>query len=104
MSILMLFSRKFNSPCTGYFDVCCNMTNAGLFETTTEKYERPQGCGYHNPGLSPWSGAILFQESHQAAPRLYKCGFSLIHQQVGMTAAHCLEETEGIYTVQIGNY
>lgn len=102
-----LFSfRKFSGPCTGYFDVCCNVTIKPL-DTTTEKTERPQGCGYHNPGLSPWTGALFYQESHQrAAPGRYKCGFSLIHPRVGMTAAHCLQEddgeAEGSYYVKIG--
>lgn len=69
--------------------------------------EKPNGCGYFSPGLSGSSGALMFQES-QTAPRVYRCGFTLIHQQVGMTVAHCLDEndveTKGTYSVQIGNY
>lgn len=79
--------------------MCCNASSE--FETTTENYEKPTGCGYQFSGIFPWSGALLYQEN-SLSPHKYKCGISLIHVSVVVTAAHCLNE-DGILTVHVGN-
>ncbi|XP_017783181.1 PREDICTED: tryptase beta-2-like [Nicrophorus vespilloides] len=89
------------SNCTGYFDVCCDIAN-GLVTTETSQLER-KGCGYHNmESDSQWSGILLNHEipDHEG---IYKCGVSLIHPQVALTAAHCLQSPNKYWSINIAD-
>ncbi|KAL3270564.1 hypothetical protein HHI36_021101 [Cryptolaemus montrouzieri] len=98
----LLDLRNFkNDVCTGDFDVCCNVSKDAL-STTTERALKPQGCGYNNPGSYPWSAALLYQDRNQFSPS-YKCGVSIIHNKVVVTAAHCVVE-DGLYAIRTGNF
>lgn len=70
------------------------------FKTTTESFEKLTGCGYQYSGIFPWTGALLYQKTSMSTQK-YKCGISLIHPHVVLTAAHCLND-DGIMTVHIG--
>ncbi|XP_025831756.1 phenoloxidase-activating factor 2-like [Agrilus planipennis] len=89
-----------NAHCTGYFDVCCN-TTLTIDNDPPEKEEKPRGCGYHVPGVFPWS-VILRIQKDSTKPFQHKCGASLIHSQVAITAAHCTDDVTARYEVKIG--
>ncbi|XP_018565260.1 tryptase alpha/beta-1-like isoform X2 [Anoplophora glabripennis] len=89
-----------NTPCLGYFDVCCNISKEVLFPST-EAPEKYHGCGYQNSGFFPWYAALFYQKSTDFSPS-YKCGISLVHSSVILTAAHCINE-DGIWSARIGN-
>lgn len=88
-----------NAPCQGYFDVCCNISKEVLFPST-EAPEKKSGCGYQNSGFFPWYAALFYQEQEEIPPS-YRCGVSLIHSGVILTAAHCFNG-DGIWSARIG--
>lgn len=88
-----------NTPCQGYFDVCCNASKEVLFPPT-EAPEKNYGCGYQNSGFFPWYAALFYQELTEVPPS-YKCGVSLIHSSVILTAAHCFNGN-GTWSTRIG--
>ncbi|XP_065158395.1 LOW QUALITY PROTEIN: phenoloxidase-activating factor 2-like [Atheta coriaria] len=82
-----------DNACTGYFDVCCNLTvipNVRPIHTSGTSMalvdNTDKGCGYLKQMLVPWSGMLLVQ----AKKWEYKCGVSIINPRVAVTAAHCL--------------
>lgn len=107
--LLNLNSRNFTnkSKCRDNFKVCCKISSIKKGNRLANK---PHKCGYYNKsGTFPWSGKLYYLEKKQG--RLvytYKCEFSLIHQQVGLTAAHCLDDEYYLqpekYIINIGKY
>ncbi|XP_043948656.1 phenoloxidase-activating factor 2 isoform X3 [Drosophila biarmipes] len=115
---------RFNADdpiCPASVDVCCadNKTlNVTLNPTPlNQRPNRPRGCGVRNTGgldfaLSgatqneagfgefPWTVALLHSGNLS-----YFCAGSLIHQQVVLTAVHCVETHEpGTFIVRAGEW
>ncbi|XP_044312998.1 phenoloxidase-activating factor 2 [Drosophila rhopaloa] len=107
--------------CPSSVDVCC-ADNRTRNETLNPKPldqrpNQPKGCGVRNTGgldftLSgvtqneagfgefPWTVALLHSGNLS-----YFCAGSLIHQQVVLTAVHCVEShTSGTFTVRAGEW
>lgn len=99
-----LLCRAFKKEtCSGYFDVCCNIFKDFL-ELPTEKRNRRRGCGFQGSESFPWTTSLYYQTSAELTP-VQKCGASLIHFQVVVTAAHCLIFLKpNVWTVRLGKY
>ncbi|XP_044762955.1 phenoloxidase-activating factor 2-like [Coccinella septempunctata] len=97
------------TKCPGPFDVCCKVKKPSRKSGSKPRKAAPpfpippmrsQGCGYDDNILS-WAATMLFQKPDKLFPPTYKCGASIIHRDVVLTAAHCLEE-EGYYFIRTG--
>ncbi|XP_033158570.1 phenoloxidase-activating factor 2 isoform X1 [Drosophila mauritiana] len=107
--------------CPASVDVCCD-DNRTLNRTLNptpldQRPNQPRGCGVRNTGgldftLSgvsqneagfgefPWTVALLHSGNSS-----YFCAGSLIHKQVVLTAAHCIESLRtGSFTVRAGEW
>lgn len=102
-------SRKFERQpaiCLGIFDVCCNTPKNNSDQDDPLAHRKYTGCGYQNPlksssGSRILLGALYFKEFPEFAST-YRCGVSFIHQQVAVTAAHCLNQP-GFWSILIDN-
>lgn len=89
------------NECEGYFDVCCKI-KCGERKTDNLPFNemiRERLLGMTNEANFaefPWMLGILHDNS-------YKCGASLIHPQVALTAAHCIEK-RGTYKIRAGEW
>ncbi|XP_037094074.1 putative lysozyme-like protein [Pollicipes pollicipes] len=103
---------KSNSQCDNFLDVCCTSPLSEPDPVITEElnqYEYVPSCGHRNPhgvsvvldgfkegesqfGEFPWMAIVLEDEEleYGAVIQRYVCGASLIHEQVIMTGAHCV--------------
>nr|ASN76825.1 prophenoloxidase activating factor 2 [Octodonta nipae] len=94
--------------CVGYFDVCCKVqcglgksfnSNDDIHQTRLEKFFGYRILGENNEAEFaefPWMLGILEDKT-------YRCGGSLIHPQVALTAAHCVTRA-GPFTVRAGEW
>ncbi|KRT79654.1 Trypsin, partial [Oryctes borbonicus] len=86
-----------NVSCQGYFDVCCDASNT-LTDVLPEPPTTTTGCGFVKGNPFPWFGMLYYQKDISHTSK-YRCGVSFIHQQVALTAAHCLN-SKGIWTIR----
>lgn len=86
------------ATCTGYHDVCCKV-ECGIRQKSNRDEVVTKILGENNAadfGEFPWMVGILKGQA-------YKCGGSLIHPKVALTAAHCVI-AEAKYTVRAGEW
>uniref|UniRef100_A0A6P7GR36 Phenoloxidase-activating factor 2 n=1 Tax=Diabrotica virgifera virgifera TaxID=50390 RepID=A0A6P7GR36_DIAVI len=101
-------SNDYEVPCTNDFDVCCPVEcgNRKLSSNdilTARQFEE-EVFGFRILGENneaefaefPWMLGIL-------EGKTYRCGASLIHPQVAVTAAHCVSN-EGVYKIRAGEW
>lgn len=96
-----------SEECTGDFDVCCqvqcgklgSISNSSLIGDTLAYRIVSDGANPSNAanfGEFPWMLGLLQN-------RAYKCGASLIHPKVAITAAHCVAQG-GVFKVRAGEF
>ncbi|XP_066150169.1 phenoloxidase-activating factor 2-like isoform X2 [Euwallacea fornicatus] len=87
--------KRSSEICSGYFDVCCKV-ECGMHKDQTIKEKILGEADAADFAEFPWMLGILKGLS-------YKCGASLIHPKVALTAAHCVS-SPGKYTVRAGEW
>ncbi|ENN74731.1 hypothetical protein D910_11872 [Dendroctonus ponderosae] len=89
-----------SAKCSGYLDVCCKVKcgiQYSMAGHTTNMHKRILGdADIAEFGEFPWMLGIL-------DGTVYKCGGSLIHPKVALTAAHCVTAPVK-YTVRAGEW
>lgn len=98
------FSDRLNNNttelCTGDLDVWCCPIQCGQQQqqqqTINNRNRRILNGNQAEFGEFPWMLGILDGKK-------YRCGASLIHPQVALTAAHCVYP-DGVYTVRAGEF
>ncbi|CAH1140256.1 unnamed protein product [Phyllotreta striolata] len=113
--------RLEESTCENYFDVCCENPINDIPKQPPTDAKLFKGCGLKNPiGLSgritsdsqlaqfgelPWTVVIMERNLLKPDTNMYRCGGSVIHPQVVVTAAHCvigIDQT--LLTVRAGEW
>ncbi|KAI4459981.1 serine protease-related [Holotrichia oblita] len=106
-------------PCPNYYEICCQNLiipekiepskfnqNCGYTDTTNDFGYRILGNDSANAEFAefPWTVLILHKEI-ESNKSVYKCGGSLIHPRVILTAAHCInEESNGYWIIRAGEW
>jgi plasma kallikrein len=106
-----IFSSRFGEECPNAVDVCCDKTdNLKRFVPTKCGGRNKNGVGFQVSnaanetqfGEFPWHLAV--QEINDARS-FYICGASLIHPQVALTGAHCVNGKQaGSLNVRAGEW
>ncbi|KAJ8932935.1 hypothetical protein NQ314_014313 [Rhamnusium bicolor] len=107
-----LLDIRLQKLCRNHFYVCCKNPTGELNLLDPFIFK---GCGYQNSigvttritsnsenaqfGEMPWSVVIFFKEISTTERNKYRCGGSLIHPQIVVTAAHCVTGTEHQFSV-----
>lgn len=65
--------------------LCGKRNEKGLFG----KFEAHEGA-ITQFGEFPWMGALIQNDKPAGDRKIFKCGISLIHKQVALTAGHCV--------------
>jgi kallikrein len=109
---------RIKDECDDYLEICCNKNDTTAVTRSPSKVI-DKGCGFRNPdgvgyriigdtnneaqfGEFPWMVAV-FYKSKKSDKHLYKCGGSLIHPQVVLTAAHCVNAA-GSFKIRAGEW
>ncbi|XP_066247173.1 phenoloxidase-activating factor 2-like [Euwallacea similis] len=87
--------KRSSEICSGYLDVCCKV-ECGMHKERNTKEKILGDADTADFAEFPWMLGILKGLS-------YKCGASLIHPKVALTAAHCVS-SPGKYTVRAGEW
>ncbi|XP_044259181.1 phenoloxidase-activating factor 2-like [Tribolium madens] len=106
---------KQEESCYSNIEFCCEKTQ--IIQSRLVKNLEPLknvGCGYRNVeiektksnqsqfGEFPWMVAV-FHKGENESKHYYKCGGSLIHPRVVLTAAHCVTPA-GSYKIRAGEW
>lgn len=88
-------------PCNGDFDVCCQVECGRrkidfISRLLRSNSKVSNDSNQANFGEFPWMLGIL-------QDKVFKCGASLIHPQVAVTAAHCVSSSKK-YIIRAGEW
>lgn len=109
--------------CNNYNEICCETIISDVKEEEEEQSNKIdfKGCGYQSLigmvarvtgsenaqfGEFPWSVIISYKEMlKDKVGTMYKCGGSLIHAQIVLTAAHCVKDLIDVkWIIRAGEY
>ncbi|RZC40171.1 Trypsin domain containing protein [Asbolus verrucosus] len=110
-----------DKDCADYLETCCEkkdvipapVTRAPTLAKKVEcGYRNPDGVGFRISGDNdneaqfgefPWMIAV-FRKGRNDPKHLYKCGGSLIHPRVVLTAAHCISGRDNKFKIRAGEW
>lgn len=78
-------SNNNNQPTVPVATLCGKRHENGLYG----KFETHEGA-ITQFGEFPWMGGLIQNDKPAGDPKIFKCGISLIHKQVALTAGHCV--------------